>query len=195
VISKRVCRHVACSAVGRSYGEQVLGVTWSRCTARPSVPATCEALPSDLILLHVDVQMTGCAAPKPPNDRHHAHKSRRPAFKPAPPPYVHFPPWWYASPASIVCISSNVHSQSTATVHTVPLCPFNVPNRSPFEVNHTFTTGSLPAENNKSPSRLKTIWVRERSWPWRMMGFYFDQLVPLCDRALIGDRLVMRLWG
>jgi hypothetical protein len=59
----------------------------------------------------------------------------------------------------------NADSQSHATVHTVPLCPSNVPNRSPFDVYQTLITGSLDAVNNRSPSALKTIWVRDRSWP------------------------------
>lgn len=46
------------------------------------------------------------------------------------------------------------HSQSHATVHTVPLCPLNVPSLSPFEVNHTLTILSFDAENSRSPSAL-----------------------------------------
>lgn len=63
------------------------------------------------------------------------------------------------------------HSQSQATVHTLPLWSPNVPSLSPLLVNHTLTTLSLEAEKRRSPSALKTIWVRERSCPWRMMGF------------------------
>lgn len=66
----------------------------------------------------------------------------------------------------------NRNSQSHATVHTLPLCPLNVPNRSPFEVYQTLTTLSFEAEKRRSPSALKMICVSDRSCPWRMIGFW-----------------------
>ncbi len=54
------------------------------------------------------------------------------------------------------------HSQSTATLQIVPLCPLYVPSRSPLLANQTLMTWSLLAVKSRSPSLLKTIWVRER---------------------------------
>jgi len=56
-------------------------------------------------------------------------------------------------------------SQSTSTVHTVPLCPLNVPNRSPFAEYQTLMIWSFEQEKMRSPCALYLIWVRERSCP------------------------------
>jgi hypothetical protein len=69
-------------------------------------------------------------------------------------------------------MSAKRYVQSQATVQTLPLCPLNVPNLSPFDVYQTLTTWSLEAEKRRSPSALKMIWVRDRSCPCRMIGFY-----------------------
>jgi hypothetical protein len=55
--------------------------------------------------------------------------------------------------------------QSQEMDQMVPLCPLNVPNLSPFDVNQTLNTGSFPAVNSRSPSALYRIWVRERTCP------------------------------
>lgn len=48
-------------------------------------------------------------------------------------------------------------AQSQVIDQMVPLCPLNVPSRSPFDVNQTLNTGSFPAVNSRSPSALYTI--------------------------------------
>jgi hypothetical protein len=47
--------------------------------------------------------------------------------------------------------------QSQEMDQMVPLCPLNVPNLSPFDVNQTLNTGSFPAVNSRSPSALYRI--------------------------------------
>ena len=58
-----------------------------------------------------------------------------------------------------------VYAPSTSTVHTDPLCPSYVPNRSPLWENQTLMTWSFEHEKSRSPSLLNLICVSDRSWP------------------------------
>ena len=63
------------------------------------------------------------------------------------------------------CTSKRRDVRSTSTVHTEPLFPSYVPNRSPLWENQTLITESFEQENKRSPSALNLIWVNARSWP------------------------------
>lgn len=60
---------------------------------------------------------------------------------------------------------TEVNSQSTSIVQTVPLCPSYVPNLSPLCAYQTLMMWSFEAEKRRSPSVLNLICVRERSCP------------------------------
>lgn len=72
------------------------------------------------------------------------------------------------SPEPVIIL---VDVQSTSIHHKAPICPFNVPKRSPFTENHTFGLLSLPHDRIKSPSRLYLICVIARSCPCKTIGF------------------------